>query len=121
MSKVFGQYGPAFPRLGKLAFTIARPGVRAWFAANCMHAPDSRYAQRLLAGMGEKLGRGETVYLIGTCPSGHNSGIALIEASAARGIRLISNEEEERFTGIKHYDGFPAESIKVLKRRLDRL
>jgi len=121
MSKVFGRHGPAFPRLGKLAFTIAKPGVKAWFAANGMHTPDSRYAQGQIAAMREKLGRGETVYLIGTCPSGHNSGIALIEASAARGIRLISNEEEERFTGIKHYDGFPAESIKVLKRRLDRL
>jgi len=80
MSKVFGQYGPAFPRLGKLAFMIARPGVKAWFAANGMHTVDSRYAQRLLAGMREKLSRGETVYLIGICPSGHNSGIALIDS-----------------------------------------
>ena len=94
MSKVFGKYGPAFPRLGKLAFAVARPLAKAWFAAHHVHTPDSRYARMQIAAMTEKLERGETVYLIGLCPSGHNSGVSLVEVSAANGIRLISNDEE---------------------------
>ena len=68
--------------------------------------------------MRQKLARGETVYLVGLVTANHNCGVALIEASAANGIRLIANDEEERFTGIKHFDGYPAQSVAVLKQRL---
>lgn len=67
------------------------------------------------------LARGETAYLAGIGVSGHNSGAALIEVSEHRGIRLISNDEEERFTGIKHCSVYPTESLEMLKRRLCRL
>ncbi len=69
--------------------------------------------------MRQKLARGETVFVAGLVPVNHNCGICLIEASAANGIRLLANDEEERFTGIKHYDGYPKHSVALLKRRLD--
>jgi carbamoyltransferase len=68
-----------------------------------------------------KLARGETVYLAGLVTAGHNSGVGLIEVTAAHGIRLLANDEEERFTGIKHFDGYPEQSVVQLKRRLEQL
>lgn len=47
--------------------------------------------------------------------------MALVEVSAERGIRLLSNDEEERFTGIKHYAEFPEHCVDLLLQRLDRL
>lgn len=84
-----------------------------------MHAPDSDYAQRQSEALREKLARGETAWLVGLGPSGHNAGVALVEASAARGLQLISNDEEERFTGVKHDASFPVNAIGVLRKRLD--
>ena len=64
--------------------------------------------------MRDKLARGETVYVVGMVTSGHNCGIGLIEASAANGIRLLANDEEERFTGVKHFDGYPEHCVALL-------
>ena len=65
-----------------------------------------------------RLARGETVYLAGLGVAGHNSGAALVEVSARGGIRPLSNDEEERFTGIKHCSSYPARSLESLKERL---
>ena len=48
---------------------------------------------------------GEPVHLIGIGPSGHNAGVALISASRAHGVTIQYNNEEERFSGIKHHAG----------------
>jgi Predicted carbamoyl transferase, NodU family len=61
-----------------------------------------------------KLKRGETVYLLGIGPGGHNTGIALVEASVERGMRLIFNNEEERFSGVKHDTRYPELAIEAL-------
>ena len=71
--------------------------------------------------MRQKLARGETVYIAGLVTAGHNCGIGLIEVTAANGIRLLANDEEERFTGTKHYDGYPEHSVVLLKRRMEQL
>ncbi len=68
--------------------------------------------------MQEKLARGETVYLLGIGPGGHNTGVGLIEVSASGGIRLIANHEEERFLAIKHCQSYPSESVRVLLRQM---
>ena len=71
--------------------------------------------------MRQKLARGETVHVVGLVTASHNCGIGLIEVTAANGIRLLANDEEERFTGIKHYDGYPEHAVVLLKRRLEQL
>ena len=53
--------------------------------------------------------------------AGHNSGACVVEVSARHGVRLLANDEEERFTGVKHFGGYPAQSIESLKQRLARL
>ena len=64
------------------------------------------------------MARGETSYLAGLGIAGHNSGAALVEVSARHGVRLLGNDEEERFIGVKHFGGYPTQSIESLKQRL---
>jgi carbamoyltransferase len=78
----------------------------------------SRHARQKRSALRERLDRGETVHLVGLTVSGHNSGSALVEVSARSGLRLLANDEEERFTGVKHYDGYPAHALDLLPRRL---
>jgi carbamoyltransferase len=104
--------GPRHPRLAAAGFRFAR-----WLAAKTMgaagfHQLGSEFADARIAFVREKLARGETVYLAGLgAPGTHNSGVALVEVTQARGPRLIVNNEEERFSGNKHTTEYPKLSI----------
>src|ERR1700733_260856 len=118
MSTIYGKYGPAHPWLGKAAFAAARPLCRFRFARKHVHEADSPFARERIESLRARLARGETAYLAGLGVAGHNSGASLVEVSARDGVRLLSNDEEERFTGVKHFGGYPAQSIELLKQRL---
>ena len=104
--------GPRHPRLAGIGFRVAR-----WLAAKTMglagfHQLGSEFADARIAHVRDKLARGETVYLAGLgAPGTHNSGLALVEVTQARGPRLIVNNEEERFSGNKHTTEYPRLSI----------
>ena len=115
MSRTFGKYGARWPRLGIAVNRILGPYYRFKFARKRVYRSDSRFAQERLDAMRKKLSRGETVYLAGLGPAGHNSGTALLEASTEGGLRLISNDEEERYAGVKHYSKYPAQTVDVLR------
>jgi carbamoyltransferase len=88
-------------------------------AASGFHRLGSDFADAKIAEVRERLGRGETVYLAGIGPPGtHNSGVALVEVTQARGPRLIVNNEEERFSGNKHTTEYPRASIDALAATL---
>lgn len=108
---IYGRYGPTHPWLGALAERISRPLLRAYAARRGFYTPDSAYARECGATFRDKLQRGETVYVAGIGPAGHNSGVALIEASLAHGIRLICNNEEERYSAIRHCTLWPEQSL----------
>ena len=112
---------PRFRRLGRIAFTVTYALARFIAALERFHSPHGRYAAERIAAMREKLERGETVYVLGIGPGGHNAGVGLIEASKARGIRLLANHEEERFRAIKHYQRYPAKSVDVLLGQMKAL
>ncbi|HEV8068362.1 MAG TPA: carbamoyltransferase N-terminal domain-containing protein, partial [Planctomycetaceae bacterium] len=118
MSTVYGKHGPAHPWLGKLASAAAHPVCRILFARSHVHEPDSPFARERMESLRARLARGETTYLAGLGIAGHNSGAALVEISERYGVRLLSNDEEERFTGVKHFGGYPEQSIESLKQRL---
>ena len=105
---------PRFRLLGRVAFaaTCALTRLAGWLER--LHAPRSRYARQKLASMRQKLERGETVYVLGIGPGGHNAGVGLIEVSQAGGIRIVANHEEERFRGIKHFQRYPGRCVDVL-------
>jgi carbamoyltransferase len=99
-------------------YRASRPIVGSLFARRRVHRADSAYARERRESMRARLARGDNVHVIGIGTSGHNSGVALVEVSAIEGVRLICNEEEERYIGIKHYRGYPEHSVDVVSRRL---
>src|SRR5712671_3723010 len=111
--------GPRHPRLGRAGFHAARwLGARLMGAAG-FHQLGSNFANERITQVREKLARGETIYLAGLGPPGtHNSGVALVEISQAKGPRLIVNNEEERFSGNKHTTEYPKASIKAMASTL---
>ncbi len=118
ISTFYGSYGPAHPWLGKLAFALSRPLYRFQFARSHVHDAESDFARERLQSLQARLARGETVYLAGLGVAGHNSGASLVEISARHGVRLLSNDEEERFTAVKHCSSYPVHSLESLRRRL---
>lgn len=114
MATSFGRSGPTHPRLGAAGASVARPLLARYAARHRFYRPDSAYASERGAVFGEKLRRGETLYLLGIGPAGHDSGVALIEASQDAGINLICNNEEERYSGVRHCTDYPAQSLAAL-------
>ena len=115
MARTFGVYGPAHPVLGKVSEQLCLPLWKAFSARKHFFTADSAYARQRAALMQQKLLRGETVYLLGIGIRTHNTGVALVEVSRASGVRLISNNEEERYVGQKHYDRFPEQAVEALQ------
>ncbi len=83
------------------------------------HQLGSAYTERTIADIRNRLARGETIYLAGLSPSGtHNSGVALVEVTMAHGPRLIMNNEEERFSGVKHTTEYPRQALEAMAATL---
>jgi len=121
MSIRAASYGPRFRLLGKAAFSATYALARLAGALAKFHSPHGRIAKQSIESMRQKLERGETVYVLGIGAGGHNAGVGLVEASKARGIRLIANHEEERFLAIKHFQRYPGKSVAVLVEQMHKL
>ena len=120
MSRAFGVYGPSHPRLGFLGYHLGRFLKSLVPSAKFYRAADS-YARQQAASMQDKLKAGQPVYLLGIGPGGHNTGIALVEASAQQGVRLLGNNEEERFSGVRHDTRYPQLAIEALLSQMQAL
>ena len=112
--RTVGRTAPTFPSAGRLAEAICLPAITAAGKALGLHRYNSAYATGKGQQMRERLGRGETVYLLGLGPSGHNSAAALVEVSRKGGIRPICSNEEERYTAVRHDGSFPENSLRDL-------
>lgn len=121
MARTYGIYGPTHPWLGDLAERLTFAVCQSLCSRSGFHRFDSEFARERIQSMRAKLSRGETVYLLGLGSGGHDSGIALVRASLERGTELLLNNQEERFTGKKHYGGFPGQSIEVLRAEMARI
>jgi len=111
MSQSFGHYKPLHPRLGRLAYRLTQPLIQFISTQRGMVTLNHAYSQERLSTMRQKWARGEPIYLLGLGAGGHNAGAALVEVTPANGLRLLCNNEEERFTGLKHYADYPEQSI----------
>jgi len=121
MAKVYGTFGPTFNTVPSMVEAILKPVFKVigqW--KNCYQF-DSHYADQLSQSFRNRIANGEAVYLLGLSPSSHNTGAALVKCSTVGGIEVISNDEEERFTGIKHCENFPIESLKEISKRLQAM
>ena len=113
--------GPRFQRLGTAAFAATYPLARLAGALARLHSPTGAYARERITSMRQKLERGETVYVLGIGPGGHNTGVGLVEASKIRGVRIIANHEEERFRAVKHFQRYPDKSVRILAEQMKQL
>ena len=114
--------GPRHPVLGRMAFRTALPLAEHFFRRRHIYRFASDPAQHASHELLTRLDRGATVYLAGINKGGfHNSGVALVEVSAEAPLRIVCNNEEERFSGKKHTAHYPAASLLALKDMMQRL
>jgi carbamoyltransferase len=106
--------GPRHPWLGAAGFRLALPLLERFYRQRRIHRSGSAFARARIAAIKSKIERGETVYFAGVSAAGtHNSGVALVEVTRA-GPRLILNNEEERFSGVKHSNAYPQQAIEAM-------
>ncbi|MCA9055978.1 MAG: hypothetical protein KDA75_19230, partial [Planctomycetaceae bacterium] len=118
MSDIRTRIRPRFPRLGRAVRRTITGLLQVIGRLTSCHGPDSRYARERLKSLNQKLIGGETAWLLGITPGGHDTGAALVECSLAGGIKLHVNHEESRFLGLKHCAKFPRQAIAELGRDL---
>jgi carbamoyltransferase len=99
-----------------MGFRVALPIAERFFRHKHIYRSNSHFAAERSRELVARLARGETVYLAGISIGGfHNTGAALVEVTAASGLRIICNNEEERFSGRKHTSTYPSASLEALK------
>ncbi len=121
MGRKFGTYGPTHPLPGTIGTGIVSSLLKRYMGSKHFHAYASRYGRERVSAMQEKLRAGKNVYLLGIGSGVHNSGVALVEVSPRTGVRLLYNNEEERFSGIKHCSRYPEEAVETLRVQMSRL
>jgi carbamoyltransferase len=121
MSRTFGTYGPSHPLPGSMTTRILSFLLKRYAQKKQVHASTSGYVQERISSLQKKFSRGEHVYLLGIGSGVHNSGIALVEVTATGEIRLLFNNEEERFRAIKHCSDYPEMAVAELLAQMARL
>jgi carbamoyltransferase len=107
--------GPRHPWLSAAGFRLALPLLERFYGRRRIYSATSAFARERIAAIKDKIARGETAYLAGVSATGtHNSGVALVEVTRDSGPRLIVNNEEERFSAIKHSNEYPKQSIDAM-------
>jgi carbamoyltransferase len=115
------EFGPEHPDLSRFVYKALTPLVTGLGRVFDVYRENSRYALERCAAMRQKLEAGETVYLLGINSGIHNSGVSLLRVSRDNGMEMLSNDEEERFTGVKHEERYPQDCVEVLKERMSLL
>jgi len=114
--------GPRHPRLGAIGYRFALALFERYFRSRNIHRSGGEFAAQRFRAIGKKIARGETAYIAGITAAGtHNSGVALVEVTRERGVRLLLNNEEERFSGEKHTNKFPTHSVEALASAAQRM
>src|SRR5512140_959701 len=107
--------GPSHPWLGAAGFHLSLPLLEFIYRQLAIYRAGSRFARERVRAIKDKIERGETAYLVGISTAGiHNTGIALVEVTR-NGPRLLFNNEEERFSGVKHTNKYPQMAIAALR------
>lgn len=118
---VFGRRGPRHPRLADLGARAALPLFERLVSRQGLVGPDSQPARSRLAALERSVREGREAYVLGFGVGFHNSGAALVRVSPDGAVELICNEEEERYTAVKHCSAYPEHSVAAVKRRMDGL
>ncbi|MBI2715824.1 MAG: carbamoyltransferase [Rhizobiales bacterium] len=113
--------GPSHPWLGAAGFHLTLPLLELFYRKLAIYRAESRFARDRVRAIKDKIERGQTVYLAGVSSAGiHNSGVALVEVTRS-GPRLLFNNEEERFSAVKHTNQYPQMAIEALRAAMARM
>ncbi|MEZ5943081.1 MAG: carbamoyltransferase C-terminal domain-containing protein [Planctomycetaceae bacterium] len=121
MAKNTGSIGGRWPLFGDFCGWMLKVLARPLFTSGKVFQLHQQPAQAVLKRFQEKIARGESGLVVGLGVAGHNAGVALAKVSAEKGIEFLANDEEERFTGIKHYGEFPKQGLLSLQSRLQAM
>jgi carbamoyltransferase len=114
--------GPRHPHIANVGYRLTLWLSEMAMARKGMHRLGSTLASQTLKSIEARLQAGETVYIAGlACPGTHNTGVALIEVSRERGPRIIVNNEEERFSGVKHSTQHPRNALREMRETLRQM
>ena len=117
----FGRWGPKHPRLATWGGRAVLPVMGKFLSHHGLHRPDSKLGRSRLAALEQAIRAGREAYVLGFNTTGHNSGGALVRVSKRGSVELICNEEEERYTAVKHSDQYPKHSIEAVKQHMQAL
>ncbi len=113
-----GRWGPRRPRLAKWGGRALLPVMDRYLSRHGLHRRGSEIGRSRLAALKQIIREGHEAYLLGLSATSHNSGAALVRVSKRGTVEMICNEEEERYTTIKHYGRYPEQSIEAVKRHM---
>jgi carbamoyltransferase len=116
-----GRWWPKHPLLAEWGGRAVVAVVDRHFSRHGLYRPDSRVGRARLAALGQAARAGREAYVLGFNTGSHNSGAALVRICERGRIELICNEEEERYTAIKHCHDYPEHSIEAIKQRMREL
>lgn len=106
-----GRYKPRNSLSGLLLEKVTLPLVRGLGASRKFYHANSEFARKKGLEFKVLLLKGKTMFLIGLGPSGHNSAAALVSVNEEEGLKVICNNEEERYTAVKNDGQFPVNSL----------
>jgi carbamoyltransferase len=118
---IFGRRGPRHPRLADLGSRVALPVLERFTSLKGLVGFESEAGRSRLLGLEGAIRAGREAYVLGLGVGFHNSGAALVRVSSGGEVELICNEEEERYTAVKHCTDYPQHSIEAVGRHMDRL
>lgn len=95
--------------------------LNGFFSRRGLHRLDSEVGRSRLTVLKQTIGAGREAYVLGIGTWFHNAGAALVRIAQDGTVELICNEEEERYTAIKHCPEYPKNSIEAIKRQMHRL
>jgi carbamoyltransferase len=118
---VFGRWGPRHPRLAEWGSRTAQTALSKLFSRAGLHPFESKLGSSRIAGLEQAIRAGREAYVLGISFGGHDTGAALVRISSQGTVELICNEEEERYTAVKHCTAYPQHSIEAIKDHMHEL
>jgi carbamoyltransferase len=118
---IFGRWGPKHPHLADWGSRAILPPYGKLLSFYGLHRLDSAFGHSRLAALKQTIHAGREAYVLGVNAGVHNSGAALVRISSRGTLELICNEEEERYTAIKHCHEHPEHSIDAVRMHMEAL
>jgi carbamoyltransferase len=118
---VFARWGPKHPHLAGWGSQVGLWALDKTFSRRGIHRPNSALGRARLAALEQTISAGREAYLLGIASGVHNAGAALVRVSQDGAVELVCNDEEERYTAVKHCTDYPEHSIRSVIQRMQAL